>query len=220
MGEYYDWVNVDRKEYICPNDFGLGNKLTESSEVNNPFLRALNELMANEWKNSRIVFMGDSKELSKDDLNETIKILYNQSVECGCEGCGSDTVVETYRNISGWFSAAETYVRREVEFYLQDVKNGELHTFNEYGVDLTDPYKGLFIRTGTECSYILNHTKKIYCSLVKTRITGTTSEYIDPRPILLRFGIYGTGDWVGDNIGISDIIPDGYKLLEEITIDY
>lgn len=19
MGEYYDWVNVDRKEYICPN---------------------------------------------------------------------------------------------------------------------------------------------------------------------------------------------------------
>lgn len=26
MGEYYDWVNVDRKEYICPNDFDCGNR--------------------------------------------------------------------------------------------------------------------------------------------------------------------------------------------------
>ena len=31
MGEYYNWVNVDRKEYICPADFDLGNKLLESS---------------------------------------------------------------------------------------------------------------------------------------------------------------------------------------------
>lgn len=35
MGEYYDWVNVDRKEYICPSDFGMGNKLLESSNRHN-----------------------------------------------------------------------------------------------------------------------------------------------------------------------------------------
>lgn len=26
MGEYYSWVNVDRKEYICPGDFNSGSK--------------------------------------------------------------------------------------------------------------------------------------------------------------------------------------------------
>lgn len=28
MGEYYNWVNVDKKEYICPADFDYGNKVS------------------------------------------------------------------------------------------------------------------------------------------------------------------------------------------------
>lgn len=24
MGEYYNWINVDKREYICPADFGYG----------------------------------------------------------------------------------------------------------------------------------------------------------------------------------------------------
>lgn len=30
MGEYYDWVNADKKECIGPNDFDFGYKRTES----------------------------------------------------------------------------------------------------------------------------------------------------------------------------------------------
>lgn len=30
MGEYYNWVNVDKKEYISPSDFGYGSKFHES----------------------------------------------------------------------------------------------------------------------------------------------------------------------------------------------
>lgn len=30
MGEYYSWINVDKKEYICPADFDYGNKFHES----------------------------------------------------------------------------------------------------------------------------------------------------------------------------------------------
>lgn len=30
MGEYYNWINVDKKEYICPGDFDYGNKFHES----------------------------------------------------------------------------------------------------------------------------------------------------------------------------------------------
>ena len=28
MGEYYQWVNVDKKEYICPEDFDYGSNFT------------------------------------------------------------------------------------------------------------------------------------------------------------------------------------------------
>lgn len=30
MGEYFDWVNVDKREYICSNDFDCGNKFHET----------------------------------------------------------------------------------------------------------------------------------------------------------------------------------------------
>ncbi len=44
MGEYYDWVNVDRKEYISPVDFNLGSKRHESMGRKNTVLRALHEM--------------------------------------------------------------------------------------------------------------------------------------------------------------------------------
>ena len=33
MGEYYDWVNIDKREYISPSDFDLGNKIHESASA-------------------------------------------------------------------------------------------------------------------------------------------------------------------------------------------
>ena len=41
MGQYYCWVNFDKKEYLCPADFDLGNKLHESMSADNALLRAL-----------------------------------------------------------------------------------------------------------------------------------------------------------------------------------
>mgnify|MGYP001772577394 FL=1 len=46
MGQYYCWVNVDKKEYLCPADFDLGNKLHESMSADNALLRALLELLS------------------------------------------------------------------------------------------------------------------------------------------------------------------------------
>ncbi len=241
MGEYYNWVNVDRKEYICPSDFDMGNKLLESSAPHYEFLCSLRELIANEWSGSHILFLGDSRPLSLDENNVTIKKLYDQTVESGHEGNGFDTVFETYKNISGWFSGAEKDVRREIEFYLREVEIGESDAFNEYGVDPEDPYKGLFARKGTDFRYTLNHTKKVYYSPDEIKVIllsngktevpdkkpgglfskpAKTGPSIDPLPYLLRYGYWGTGEWVGDIIGVSDTIPEGYALLTEITIDY
>ena len=46
MGEYFSWINLDRKEYISPSDFEIGNKRYESVSINNAMLCALRELMA------------------------------------------------------------------------------------------------------------------------------------------------------------------------------
>ena len=237
MGEYYNWVNVDRKEYICPSDFGMGNKLLESSSHHNGFLCAFKELLESEWKNSHIVFLGDSKELTQDDNNATISMLYKHSEESGYKGNGIDTIIETYSNISGWFSASEKEVRHEIEYYLKELEIGEKNPFNEYSVNPADPYKNLFLRHGKEFKYTINYSKKEYISLDGTKFFSLSYDLdlpenerllspkrieeteTDPISYLMRHGYDGIGDWVGDIIGVSNEIPMGFKLIEEIIMD-
>ena len=59
MGEYFNWINLDKKEYISPGDFDIGYKGYESVYINNALLCSLKELMGNEWKSSKIIFLGD-----------------------------------------------------------------------------------------------------------------------------------------------------------------
>ena len=241
MGEYYNWVNVDRKEYICPSDFGLGNKLMETSNPHNSFLCAFRELLGSEWRDSHIIFLGDSKELTEDDKNETLGILYRHSEESGYKGSGIDTIIETYTNISSWFSAAETNVRHEIEYYLKELEIGEKDAFNEYSVDPADPYKNLFTRKGKDYRYTVNYSKKVYFSSddVRIKLLNPVVTYdpnkpknkryskpkkihnpqIDPIFYLMRHGYRGIGDWVGDIIGVSDEIPEGFTMIRKVTID-
>ena len=46
MGEYYQWVNVDKKEYISPVNFGYGSKRWQTLHVGNTFLCVLYKLLA------------------------------------------------------------------------------------------------------------------------------------------------------------------------------
>lgn len=55
MGEYYHWVNIDKKEYITPRDFDYGNKFHESMNKDSAPLHALHVLLANEWKGDRVL---------------------------------------------------------------------------------------------------------------------------------------------------------------------
>lgn len=241
MGEYYSWVNVDRKEYICPYDFGMGNKLMETSNPHNSFLCAFRELLGCEWRDSHIVFLGDSKELSKNDKNKTLNILYRHSEESGFTGIGIDTIVENYTNISSWFSAAESNVRKEIEYYLKELEIGEKDAFNEYSVNPADPYKNLFLRNGKDYKYTINYSKKLFFSPddIKINLSYPVTIYnpdkpdnkrfskpkrirnprIDPIPYLMRHGYRGIGEWVGDIIGVSDVIPEGFELIKKVTIE-
>ena len=67
MGEYFDWVNVNKREYICPGDFDYGNKFHESRHKNNPVLCALYELLSGRWKGDPVVFLGDEAKIPDMD---------------------------------------------------------------------------------------------------------------------------------------------------------
>lgn len=223
MGEYYNWVNVDKKEYICPNDFDLGNKRTESIGRRNDLLCALRELLSKEWRGDHVFFMGDEKLIQEDDANETLQILYHHTVQCDYTGNAFDTVYETYKNISGLFRAAEAEVRPEIGFYLDDLGSDNI-MINEYGVDPEHPFEGLFLRNGRDFRYTLNHTKKICYAFEETKILHldrTENDNVDPLPLLMGYGrCMDTGSWLGDIIGVADEKPDGYTLLETIYLDW
>ena len=224
MGEYYQWVNVDRKEYISPNDFDYGNKSHESMWRGGEFLLALRELLSKEWAGCHIFWMGDEKAIQKDTDIETLRILYRHSVEFGYPEDGFDTICESYRNVSCLFKDAEEEVRNEISFYVEDVKDGKAGMFNEYGIDIENPFDGLFLRVGRDFRYTLNHTKRVCYAFDSTKIlyrNGEEAEHADPLPILMGYGrVLDNGPWLGDIIGVSDEMPEGYELLKEVYLDW
>ena len=220
MGEYFNWVNADRQEYLSPYDFDLGSKRSESMSRGNELLKALQDLLNKEWKGNHILFLGDEKNISKETDNPALKLLFEQTKAFRSPGSVSDLVDENYRNVSGWFATAEEAVRSEIRFFLKE--NESEH--NEYGIDRNDPYMGLFLRTGKEFKYTINYTKQVHYAFGETKIRyldGMESENIDPLPQLMGYGrTTVTGDWVGDIVGVSDGIPNGCTKIEEIWLDW
>jgi hypothetical protein len=206
MGEYYDWVNVDKKQYISPFDFNLGLKRTESCWENNELLRALFDLLSTDWKGDHIVFLGDYSEATEDEENETLKIIYNDTLSTECPGILYDAVIgDSYKDIAGLYKASEEVVREEIEIYLEWVGKPGEESLNYYDTDVDNPYNGLFIRDGQDFLNMINHTKKVYYSLETTKFFHDNKELHDfnPLPILMAYGEgFKDGEWVGGIVGV------------------
>lgn len=223
MGEYYTWVNVDKKEYIGPGNFDYGLKLYESSCRGNPVLCALREMLSKEWAGDHVFFMADEKLIPEDSRNETLRKMYERTVQNGSPGDGDAAQLESFKNISGLFKAAKEDVTKEIEFYVEKIRSGDESWLNEYGIDINDPFKGLFLREGRDFRFTMNHTKKVYYSFEETRMIDLQDPEnfdTDPLPILMAYGGLGQGAWLGDLIGVSDDRPEGYELLREIYLDF
>lgn len=183
MGEYYKWVNVDKKEYISPVDFGYGSKRWQTLHVGNDFLCALYKLLATDWAGDHIIWLGDELSRLKSSDNVSLEILYQHTLESRNPGSSGDTIDERYINISGTFKEAEKEVRDELEYYLTLIK--------QYGIRVDDPFKGFFSREGRDFLYTINHTKKVYFSLDITKVlylNGSECDFANPLPILLSHG--------------------------------
>ena len=223
MGQYFCWVNVDKKEYLCPDDFDLGNKLHESMGADNALLRALWELLSADWKGCRLVFLGDECRALEEVSNDVIDVLVKHRRESGISGGLFDNVYETYRNVNYRCKDAEKSVRDEIAFYLNDLKSENPISPNVYGIDINDPYRGLFLRNGRSFKYIVNRTKKVCYSLEDTKILlsdNSELDHADPLPVLMAYGgrRCDIGEWLGDIIDVSDTLPDECVLLKEIKL--
>lgn len=76
MGQYYKYFNLDKKVCLAPR----GLKLTEHSWMGNNDVLALLQLVKTEWKNDRIIQLGDyadSEEHYSKMLQEILKVPSN-----------------------------------------------------------------------------------------------------------------------------------------------
>lgn len=224
MSEDFRWVNIDRKEYLDPTDFDYSGWIHGSMQRKSKVLKALRELLANEWKGSRIVWLGDGSGFLEEPENDLFKLLYKHTEEFGYPGDVLDTVVEFYKNVSCQFVGIEKEVIELVEFYLSDLRENRVDTPNVYFVDPKNPYEGMFKRKGMDFKYIINMTKNVCYSLKKTKIlhqNGQVSKYFDPLPILLGYGLsYDAGPWIGDVVEVANEIDNNVLLLDSITLDW
>ncbi|MBE6155124.1 MAG: hypothetical protein E7163_06130 [Firmicutes bacterium] len=60
MGQYYKFINLDKKE-ICDRSKGF-LKLTEHSYIGNEYCNDILTLLSNEWKGDRVIHVGDYAE--------------------------------------------------------------------------------------------------------------------------------------------------------------
>ena len=219
MGEYFRWVNISKREYLCPNDFDCGNKFYESGHKRDPVMRALHELLSFRWKGDAIVFLGDEGQILPDAHYGILRELDMQAKSDDY----FDYICENYRNISCLFRETEKVVREEIEDYLEADQKGCPHEqVNQYGIEIHDPFAGLFAMKGRNFRYTVNHTKKEYYSSEEIRVyheSGYSYEYLDPLPVLMGYGrSVKPGLWLDDTIGVSDEVDSKYSFLSEICL--
>lgn len=220
MGEYFEWINVDKKEFISPRDFDYGNKLHESAHKGISFLKALKDLMTGEWKGDHIIFLGDETHIEDIKGNPILEKLEQQVKDDSVlNERPADMVCETYKNVSSLFKAAEAEVRAEIEGSLSEYYSPDF--VNEYGFDIADPYKGFFEREGKDFQYTINRSKKVYYDAQSVKIDDRRgiTDYMDPLPVLLHYGWRTVGPWVGDVIEFSDSEPEGYIRFDVIDCE-
>ena len=210
MGQYFQWVNADKSEYINPGDFGMGVKLYESSWEPNGVLAALYDLLSSDWEGDLIAFVGDYVDQSKNLDNPIAKRLFEQIESSGYKGCLIDYQDEVCKNVSGYYKEAEESVREHINNMIEH----DGFEFNEYKVNPNNPWEGLFVRSGRYFRYTINDAKKEFVDILNTReeiVKEKNGEEIlyrnNPLPVLMAFGATETGRWTGDRIRVSNEKP-------------
>lgn len=59
MGQYFEWVNFDKREIIATDPWPNGQKLHECAYIGCPETDAVLTMLAGDWAGDLVVFLGD-----------------------------------------------------------------------------------------------------------------------------------------------------------------
>lgn len=211
MGQYFEWVNYDRREIIDTDVWDCGVKLHESAFVGCEMTDAALTMLAGDWAGDLVVFLGDyaSFENETNPARRRIELLLN--------GGFSDDYTYDFTDVTGRFDYVETLEDKSHWVYGNGVE--------EHYEDYTGPYDVHLERF----RYVANETRREFLDRSRTAVryirpnTGDIVRY-DPFPQLMCSEVYDPdldevdGAWFGDFVRPSHEAPgDGYA---EVHRDY
>lgn len=205
MGQYFSWVNLDKREFIEDDPWICGLKLIESCYVGNEKTDAALTLLESRWAGDRVVFLGDYASFA----NETDPFRKAFELELGGK-CPEDFMLEELEDITGLFA------------YVRDCGRNKHY---DWDTESYRPYEGPFDIEIVDYRFVVDETLKEFVDRATTPVryiseSGEITRY-DPVPELMssenetgRWGEHVAGRWFGHEIRPAHNHPgEGYAQV-------
>ena len=189
MGQYFQVVNISKKEMLYPFDVGsIGLKLTEWANSNTIMVCTMMNLMAGRWKGDVVFVVGDyaADEALREKPNETPPV-WEQAYKNALQKIDPNELAhwggKSAKNIYDWSDHA---------------------------------CASLYPVLDKDWRYVVNHAEKVYIDLAHCPERWDGSGYsCAPLPILLAMGNgLGGGDYYGPNMELAGSWCDTVQSIE------
>lgn len=206
MGEYFRWVNFDKRQYLDDMMFQDGLKAAESSYVGSPKTEAVTALLGTIWRGDLVAFTG---EYYADVRGVTVPGRDDGLIRIIEYPLDYYDIDYEFEDVGGRLSCAEGKLGTAV---VED---------EEYGERLVErPYEGPFDIEVEHFRYVINETKREYYDRERTACQWARGR-TDLLPLLLgtswgHLAIGGEkrrepdGRWIGDLVYPSHEEPEGF----------
>lgn len=189
MGQYYTFVNLDKKQRLYSHAFDSGLKLMESCYVKNDYMEAISHLLAGPWKGDRVLYCGDYAWQDRSgSAGDRLHELADQDPYDFADKC---------EDISTRFEACKGGTRLE-SFETPDGRSAYRMV----------PLEGTFEIRPDHYRFVVNETKGVFVDREKAPVAWAWVEggnfgitRTDPLPLFMAIGNgLGGGDYWGPNV--------------------
>ncbi len=207
MGQYFWWVNLDKKEYIESSPWKCGLKLVENCYVGNEKTDAALTLLSKDWEGDRVVFLGDYADFTDED--DPFRKAFWDELNGMVAG---DYLFDDLTDITGKFACVKS--RPNCSYYDEET-------------DSYKAYDGPFDTDIVHFRYVVDETLGEYVDRKSTPVrfideNGKIIRY-DPVPELMSSDLFNepeinefTGRWFGHKIKPTNVSPDeSYKRIAQ-----
>ena len=191
MGQYYKFINVDKRE-ICDRNLGM-MKLMEHSYLYNNYCSDILFLLNTDWKNDRVIHVGDYAE--PDDGTTTQEIIEQ---------------IQDELKVESVYNEADNYLEKQINEEILEIRYVYNHDKKEY-VDL---YKQPIQYFDIEGSTISVTKINSFALLVACGNGLGGGDYV----YHAKINEEKVGSWAGDRFESSTTFLDKYKEYTENSL--